>query len=248
MPGVGVVAVSPGGPLYTRRRPARDRPAAALRPRRAGAPARHGRCYDAVHICSFPYFSLLAARAGAARGALPARGRLVRGLDTRRTGAGTSGRAGGRIGCAGPALCARDPAAGVLLLARARASGCTSRGAAGEPTVLAGLYAEAALDAERARATSEPLVVFAGRHIPEKRARLLPARSRWRASGARACARWSSATGRSAGGCWRRSRRRRRGRASTAPGFVDRRGGRRRRCGRALACCCRRCARATGWW
>ena len=42
---------------------------------------RHGRRYDVVHTCSFPYFSLLAAATRAAAGWIRARGRLVRGLE-----------------------------------------------------------------------------------------------------------------------------------------------------------------------
>ena len=92
---------------------------------------------------------------------------------------------------------------------------------------------------------AEPLVVFAGRHIPEKRAPAVVRRA-WRA-GARPCAGWSSATGpeyeRGAGRD--RSGRRRRPRRGA---------GLRRRPSRSSASwparcawCCPRGARATGW-
>ena len=42
---------------------------------------RHGRRYDVVHTCSFPYFSLLAAALLRPLAALRAGGRLVRGLE-----------------------------------------------------------------------------------------------------------------------------------------------------------------------
>ena len=44
---------------------------------------RHGRRYDVVHTCAFPYFSLLAAALAAAAAALRAGGRLVRGVEPR---------------------------------------------------------------------------------------------------------------------------------------------------------------------
>ena len=77
---------------------------------------RHGRRYDVVHTCSFPYFSLLAAAAARGRVALPARGRLVRGVD-----AGLLARVPGpgrrRRRLAGPAAVRPRAPTRVLLLA-----------------------------------------------------------------------------------------------------------------------------------
>ena len=89
--GTRVIAVSPGGPLYTS-----DGRRSIGSPLRFGAGvlrhlAVHGDRYDAVHAASFPYFSLLAAAAaragregGAFRGSAPARPRYSR-LRRRRT-------------------------------------------------------------------------------------------------------------------------------------------------------------------
>ncbi len=70
---------------------------------------RHGRRYDVVHTCAFPYFSLLAAAAVRPLRALRAGGGLVRGVEPRPTGANTSGAAGGRIGELVQRACARVP-------------------------------------------------------------------------------------------------------------------------------------------
>ena len=126
----------------------------------------HGRRYDAVHTASFPYFSLLAA--GLLRPMW--RYRLV--VDwhevwTRAYWRGYLGAAGGRIGYA-------VQRAGVRLRQRAF---CFSRlhgqrlveeGLRGAPTVLRGEYAGSLEGADAVAA--DDVVVFAGRHIPEKRA------------------------------------------------------------------------------
>ncbi len=80
---------------------------------------RHGRRYDVVHTCSFPYFSLLAA--GAARPL--ARFELV--VDwfevwSRSYWRDYLGALGGRVGVLVQRLCARVPPARVLLLGAAR--------------------------------------------------------------------------------------------------------------------------------
>ena len=82
--------------------------------------------YDAVHTASFPYFSLLAAGAAPPAAPLPPGRRLARGLD-----AGLLARVPrprcrrGRL--AGAAAVPSDPAAGVLLLAPARAAAARAR-------------------------------------------------------------------------------------------------------------------------
>src|SRR6185369_17112687 len=105
---------------------------------------RHGRDYDVVHTASFPYFSVLAAAAARPLGAF----RLVvdwHELWSREYWRAYLGAAGGRIG---------------WLVQKARLRG--------EVTVLSGEYA-GALEAPPPE-PAEPVVVFAGRHIPEKRA------------------------------------------------------------------------------
>ena len=128
---------------------------------------RRGRRYDVVHTASFPYFSLLAAARRADAWPLSARGRLVRGLDAATTGSSTSARSAAGSAYAVQALCLRVPAARLLLLAPARAAAAWRAASRGEPTMLEGVYA-GSLEA-REPEPAEPLVVFAGRHIPEKR-------------------------------------------------------------------------------
>jgi len=172
--GVDVIAVSPGGPLYS-----------DDGRRTIGPPLRFGfgvlthllrnrRSYDAVHLCSFPYFSLLAARAALAGTGTPI------GVDwfevwTREYWRGYLGGIGGRIGAFVQRLCARlTPRA--FVFSRAHGERLRDEGLRGEPVRLAGLYAgPTEAPAIGRRQADKPLVVFAGRHIPEKRVHLIPA-------------------------------------------------------------------------
>jgi glycosyltransferase involved in cell wall biosynthesis len=164
IPGVRVVVVSPRMDLYAHGR------------RRIGPPLlfglgvlahllRHGRRYDVVHTASFPYFSLLAADAARGRG----RFRLL--VDwhevwTREYWHEYLGRVGGRIGWRIQRACLRAPQQAFCF------SGLHERrllelGLSGELTRLEGQYAGPAAPTEAMPA--RPVVVFAGRHIPEKR-------------------------------------------------------------------------------
>jgi glycosyltransferase involved in cell wall biosynthesis len=129
---------------------------------------RHGRRYDVVHTCSFPYFSLLAA--GAVRPLMPFE--LV--VDWFEVWSDSYwrdylGGVGGRIGALVQRLCARVSQRAIcfseLHAARLRAEGLR-----GSVTVLRGLYA-GSIEPARARPT-EPIVLFAARLIPEKQVTL----------------------------------------------------------------------------
>jgi glycosyltransferase involved in cell wall biosynthesis len=129
---------------------------------------RHGRRYEVVHTCSFPYFSLL----GAAAARRPGRFALV--VDwhevwSREYWREYLGPLGGAVGYAVQLLCARLPQR-AFCFSRLHARRLRAEGLRGEPTVLEGEYA-GSLEAPTARA-AEPVVVFAGRLIPEKRAPL----------------------------------------------------------------------------
>jgi glycosyltransferase involved in cell wall biosynthesis len=163
--GVRVVAVGPRMELYTKSGRRQITP-----PLRFGAGVlwhllRYGRRYDVVHTASFPYFSLLAAAAVRRLG----RYRLfcdwheVWSHDYWREYLGHAGW----IGSAVQRLCAhahqRAFCFSSLYAGRLRAEGLR-----GTITVLEGEYSgplQPRPPGERA-----PLVVFAGRHIPEKRA------------------------------------------------------------------------------
>jgi glycosyltransferase involved in cell wall biosynthesis len=159
--GVRVVAVGPPMALYTRGR-RRIFPPLVFGFGTGWYLVRHGRNFDAVHTASFPYFSLLAAAL-----ARPLSGyRLVvdwHELWTHEYWREYLGPVGGRAGWEIQRLCLRVPQRAFcfsrLVERRLRDEGV------GEVTVLEGQFeGEPAKEPKPA----EPLVVFAGRHIPEK--------------------------------------------------------------------------------
>jgi glycosyltransferase involved in cell wall biosynthesis len=129
---------------------------------------RHGRRYEVVHTCSFPYFSLLAA--GAAR-ALAGYELVVDWFEvwSRTYWLDYLGPVGGRVGMLVQRVCAlveqRAVCFSELHAARLRAEGLR-----GTVTVLRGLYAGASEPA--APLPAAPVVMFAGRLIPEKQVTL----------------------------------------------------------------------------
>jgi glycosyltransferase involved in cell wall biosynthesis len=174
--GVRVMAVGPRMDLYVRGR-RRILPPLVFGVGVLWHLARWGRRYDVVHTASFPYFSLLAA--GLAR-RLRRFGLVVDWHEvwTRAYWEEYLGLVAGRIGWSVQRLCLRIP----------RRSFCFSRlherrlrrlGLRGELVVLHGLYAGPLDEPDPEPSTST--VVFAGRHIPEKRAvALVPAIARAR--------------------------------------------------------------------
>ncbi len=129
--------------------------------------ARHGRRYDVVHTASFPYFSLLVA--GALRPL--ARFRLV--VDWHEVWSAEYwieylGGPAGRVGAAVQRLCIRI-AQRAFCFSRLHAARLRNMGLRGEITVLEGEYTPK-VASPPAPLAPEPVVVFAGRHIPEKRA------------------------------------------------------------------------------
>jgi glycosyltransferase involved in cell wall biosynthesis len=138
---------------------------------------RHGRSYDVVHTASFPYFSLLAA--GVVR---PFAGyRLV--VDwhevwTRAYWVSYLGRVGGLIGWLVQWLCIRIPQR-AYTPSRMQASRLRAEGLRGPIDVLDGRYSGPSAPVLDGGIRRAPTVVFAGRHIPEKRVpALLPAFAR----------------------------------------------------------------------
>jgi glycosyltransferase involved in cell wall biosynthesis len=157
--GVRVVAVGPRMALYAggRRR--------ILPPLVFGAGVlwhllRRGRRYDVVHTASFPYFSLLAAGLLRRLGGygLVVDWHEVWSRDYWREYLGRAGAVGAWV----QAACMRIPQR-AFCFSRLHRDRLRVRGTV---TVLAGEYVGAATPPERA----EAVVVFAGRHIPEKRA------------------------------------------------------------------------------
>jgi glycosyltransferase involved in cell wall biosynthesis len=172
-----VVAVSPGGDLYTKAGRRRVWP-----PLRFGIGVfwhllRHGKRYDLVHSASFPYFSLIGASL-----ALRLRRRRHLIVDwhevwSRDYWISYLGPVGGRIGHMVQRICARLPERS-FVFSRLHADRLAAEGHRSPITRLTGEYAEERGRVEPGKedmtAGRPPLVVFAGRHIPEKRVRLVP--------------------------------------------------------------------------
>jgi glycosyltransferase involved in cell wall biosynthesis len=171
------LAVAPGGKLYTRSGRRRIVP-----PVRFGAGVfwhmlRHGRSYDVVHSASFPYFSVIGAAFALA--IVRSRARLI--VDwfevwSRDYWVEYIGRLGGRVGYFVQARCARVADQSFTFSSRwkKRLMALNPRG---KVVSLRGLYAEN--HAERQLLLSKPrggppVVIFAGRHIPEKRVPTIP--------------------------------------------------------------------------
>jgi glycosyltransferase involved in cell wall biosynthesis len=127
--------------------------------------ARHGRRYDVVHTASFPFFSLLAA---ALVRPLRRYGLVVDWFElwTRAYWRDYLGTTGGRIGWAVQKLCLHVPQR-AFTLAQSTAGRLRAEGVHGDVEVLSGLapLPEHTGPPRPSRST----VVFAGRHIPEKR-------------------------------------------------------------------------------
>jgi glycosyltransferase involved in cell wall biosynthesis len=167
VPGVEVRAVGPRMRLYGRGGRRRMLPPLVFGAGVLTHLLLRGRRYDAVHTASFPYFSVLAA-AGVRRFG---RFRLV--VDwhevwTREYWLDYLGPVGGRVGRAVQALCARTSHR-AFCFSRLHARRLAEAGHRGEVTVLEGEYA-GPLEPAAPVDAPEPLVMFAGRHIPEKRA------------------------------------------------------------------------------
>jgi glycosyltransferase involved in cell wall biosynthesis len=173
--GVRVVAVGPRLQLYVHGR------------RRIGPPlvfgvgvlrhlVRHGRRYDVVHTASFPYFSLLAA--GLLRRFCGFR-LVVDWLElwSRAYWREYLGPIGGRVGWAVQKLCLWIPQQ-AFCFSRLYERRLREEGIRSPVVMLEGLFEGEPADTPH---PPEPVVVFAGRHIPEKRpAALVPALARAR--------------------------------------------------------------------
>jgi glycosyltransferase involved in cell wall biosynthesis len=168
--GVRVVAVAPGAALYTEGGR-----------RRIGPPLRFGLGvfthllrnrgrYDTIHSVAFPYFSLFAVRAAAPRTELAVDWFEV---WSREYWNEYLGRVGGWIGWAVQRLCVRlTPRA--FVFSRLHEQRLEEEGLRSRPIRLSGLYAGPTVPAQSPEAEREPLVLFAGRQIPEKRADVVP--------------------------------------------------------------------------
>jgi glycosyltransferase involved in cell wall biosynthesis len=163
LPGVDVRAVGPRMGLYSAAGTRRVLPPLAFGLGVLAHLLRRGRDYDVVHTASFPYFSLLAAGAARPLG----RFRVV--VDWHEVWSrGYWREYMGRLGAVGWAVqraCARVPQR-AFCFSRLHHGRLAELGL-GDARVLTGEYAGSTARPEPAPA--DPVVVFAGRHIPEKR-------------------------------------------------------------------------------
>jgi glycosyltransferase involved in cell wall biosynthesis len=169
-PRVRVLSVGPRMALYTKGGRRRILPPLAFGAGVLWHLLRHGRRYEVVHTCSFPYFSLLAA----ALARTLRRGRFVLVVDWIEVWSAAYwrdylGPVGGPVGLAVQRLCARVPQR-AFCFSRLHTRRLRGEGLRTEPSVPGGLYVGPLQPATPRPA--EPLVVFAGRLIPEKRAPL----------------------------------------------------------------------------
>ncbi|HYM54211.1 MAG TPA: glycosyltransferase [Solirubrobacteraceae bacterium] len=129
---------------------------------------RHGRRYEVLDTCAFPYFSL---RAAAVLRPLMGFELVVDWFEVWSDSYWREylGAAGGRVGALVQRLCARLPQR-ALCFSELHAERLREEGLRGRVTVLRGLYAGQAEPPTPRPA--EPVVLFAGRLIPEKRVTL----------------------------------------------------------------------------
>ena len=168
LPGVTIVGLVPAGAVYADER------------RSLGPPARfgfavgryllrHGSRFDVVHLAAFPYFPLLAAALVRRRG----RYRLV--VDwyevwTRRYWQRYAGRVVGTVGWVVQRLCIRVEQQ-AFSISRLTDRRLVEEGFTGTHSILPGLYAGRVEPSPGEDV--QPLVVYAGRHVGEKRVPLL---------------------------------------------------------------------------
>jgi glycosyltransferase involved in cell wall biosynthesis len=171
VPGVTVHTAGPRMPLYSSSGRRRVLPPLVFGVGVLCHLLRSGRRYDAVHCASFPYFSLLAAALARVR----THYRLV--VDwhevwTRSYWREYLGAVGGEIGWLVQRLCVKIPQR-AFCFSQLHGRRLRDEGFKGEVTVLPGEWS-GPLEPMPVR-EADPLVVFAGRQIPEKRVLTIPA-------------------------------------------------------------------------
>jgi glycosyltransferase involved in cell wall biosynthesis len=169
--GVEVIAFDAGRQLYTESGRRRIAP-----PLRFGMAVlvhllRNRRRYDVVHTCSFPYFPLLSAVAAKSVGGPPVLTDWVEVWPDDYWRA-YLGRIGGALGAGVQKLCISLTGPSFTLSALA-AGVLREQGYRGNPAVLKGIY-DGPVPGPPAQVKRMPMIVYAGRHIPEKQLTLIP--------------------------------------------------------------------------
>ncbi|MGH3132788.1 MAG: glycosyltransferase, partial [Gaiellaceae bacterium] len=165
LPGVRILGLTPAGRVYRQER------RTLMPPLRFGlAVARHlwlhGSSYDVVHMASFPYFPLLAANAIGHRRKYEL---VVNWIEvwTNEYWRRYAGSLIGTIGWYVQRACAVMPHT-AYCLSRLHADRLVAAGYPGTPVILPGLYAGPVVPTPAGR-VDPALVVYAGRHVQEKR-------------------------------------------------------------------------------
>jgi glycosyltransferase involved in cell wall biosynthesis len=171
-PGVEVIGLNAGRQLYT-----------ASGRRRIAPPLRFGLAvlihllrnrsrYDIVHTCSFPYFPLLSAVMAKAAGGPPV---VIDWVEVwpRDYWSDYLGAVGGAAGAAVQRLCISLTGPS-FTLSNLAAAVLREHGYRGNPVILKGIYDGTVLPPP-AEVKREPLVIYVGRHIPEKQVSVIPA-------------------------------------------------------------------------
>jgi glycosyltransferase involved in cell wall biosynthesis len=165
LPGVRLVGLTAAGRVYREDRRALGPPVrfglAVARHLRA-----HGSSYDVVHLVSFPYFPLLAAAAWRRR----RKYRIVADWPevwTREYWRAYAGAVSGTIGWLVQRRCVRVRHT-AHCMSRMHAARLVDEGYDGTPEILPGLYA-GPHEPSPSEHVDPSLVVYAGRHVPEKR-------------------------------------------------------------------------------
>lgn len=168
-----VVTVAPNSPYYSSRGNRRIWPTVRFGLGVFVHLLRHGRDYDVVQSASFPFFSVIAARLAFALRRRHRPKLIVDWLEVwpRDYWINYTGVFFGRVGYAIQQLCMRAPDHGVTYSSLHEAR----LGAHRSPILrLTGLATEMPKAPHASARGSVPNVVFAGRHIPEKQASLIP--------------------------------------------------------------------------
>ena len=170
VPGVNVVTVGPRMSLYAAEGRRRILPALVFGAGVLWHLIRAGRRYDVVHTASFPYFSLLAAAVARPVGGYSV---IVDWFEvwTRAYWREYLGGPGGTVGWLVQALCAKVPQQ-AFCFSRLHARRLRAAGLRGVPTLLSAAYA-GRTEPWPARPAA-PVILFAGRLIPEKQATVIP--------------------------------------------------------------------------
>jgi glycosyltransferase involved in cell wall biosynthesis len=170
--GVEIVGLGPPNSLYTRTGRRRFLPPIAFGLRVFAHLARNRGKYDVIHTGSFPFFPLIAASAARAIGGAPVVTNWIEvwPTDYWRSYAGSLR---GRIGHAIQKFCINLTDTS-FSFSELTATALRQQGYSAEPVVLTGMF-NGMNDLAPIAKERRPLIIFAGRHIPEKHVTSIPA-------------------------------------------------------------------------